>query len=152
MKQLIRLFLLLLPIHLHAVDSNPLPFETPEQEQRYQLLTQELRCVVCQNQSVADSNAELAQDMRELVRQKILAGETDAQIALYLVERYGDFVLYNPPLKPKTYVLWIGPLILLTGALILLIYFIRNHTQTTVTSPTLTPEEREKITPFIDKK
>jgi cytochrome c-type biogenesis protein CcmH len=152
MKSLKYFFLiLLLPVNLHAIDSNPIPFDNPEQEQRYQQLTQELRCVVCQNQSVADSNADLAQDIRKIVRQKILAGKTDAQIALYLVERYGDFVLYNPPLKPKTYFLWLGPSILLLMALIILIYFIRRHTQTTATPPTLTAEEREKITPFISK-
>jgi len=83
------------------VDKNPIEFANVEQEERFSNLINELRCVVCQNQSVADSNAELAQDVRDLVRNKILEGQTDLQITDFLVDRYGDFVLYNPPLKPK---------------------------------------------------
>lgn len=133
------------PICLYAIDKESIAFTNPEQERRYQILTTELRCVVCQNQSVADSNAELAQDVRDLVRNMIIEGQTDSQITYFLVERYGDFVLYNPPLKPKTYVLWAGPGVLLLLALFMLVYFIRRHARATATPPSLTEEERHKI-------
>lgn len=145
------LILLILPFYLYAVDKNPIEFTDQEQEQRYQALTQILRCVVCQNQSLADSNAELAQDLRDLVRNKIIEGQTDQQITEFLVERYGDFVLYNPPLQPKTYALWWGPLVLVLIAFFMLLYFIRRHAKTTAEPPTLTEEERDKIKQALDK-
>lgn len=88
-------------------------FETPEQLARYERLTHEFRCVVCQNQSVAESNVDLARDLRRITRDMILAGKTDAEIKQFMTDRYGDFVLYNPPLKPITYLLWGAPVILL---------------------------------------
>ncbi len=136
---------------LYAVDKNPIEFENPEQEQRYKMLIDELRCVVCQNQSVGDSNAELAQDIRELVRNQIRAGESNQQITDFMVERYGEFVLYNPPLNTKNYVLWYGPLALLLLAFIMLVYFIRRHAKTTATPPSLTDEERLKINEVLKK-
>jgi cytochrome c-type biogenesis protein CcmH len=139
------LILFILPFQLYAVDKNPTEFDTLDQETRFSELTKEFRCVVCQNQSVADSNAELAQDVRNLVRQKILEGQTDQEISDFLIERYGDFVLYNPPLEPKTYVLWLGPLVLVLIALMVLVYFIRRHAKTTTDTPSLTEEERNKI-------
>ncbi len=142
MKKIIFL-LLIIPIQLYAVDKNPIEFANVEQEERFSNLINELRCVVCQNQSVADSNAELAQDVRDLVRNKILEGKTDLQITDFLVDRYGDFVLYNPPLKPKTYVLWLGPLVLVLLAFIVFIYIIRSHAKSTPS--TLTEKERNII-------
>ncbi len=147
----ITLIFLLLAHPLYAVDSNPTDFDNPAEEQRFSALIEELRCVVCQNQSVADSNAELAQDIRDLVREKIREGQTDEEITDFMVERYGDFVLYNPPLRPKTYVLWWGPLVLVLIAFLVLVYFIRRHAQTTATPPTLTDEERKKIKQALEK-
>lgn len=145
-KILFILILFILPSYLvYAVDKNPLTFTNPNQESRYQNLTAELRCVVCQNQSVADSNAELAQDVRDLVRNMIIQGQSDEQITSFLVERYGDFVLYNPPVKAKTYLLWLGPVILLLVGLIGLGYFIRRHAQATAIPPALTATEQQKI-------
>ena len=83
-----------------------------EQTQRFQNLIEELRCLVCQNQSIAESNAGLATDLRAQVTEQISAGKTDAEIKTYLQARYGDFVLYNPPLTAKTAVLWAGPFVL----------------------------------------
>jgi cytochrome c-type biogenesis protein CcmH len=88
-------------------------FETPEQLRRYEAMINDLRCVVCQNQSVAESNVDLARDLRRITRDMILAGATDAEIKKFMTDRYGDFVLYNPPLKPITYLLWGAPVILL---------------------------------------
>lgn len=140
------LFLILLLPHLtYAIDQNPMEFDTPEQQERFWKLANELRCVVCQNQSVADSNAGIAQDVRDVVRDMILKGKTDDEIYTFLVERYSDYVLYNPPLKPKTYVLWIGPAILLFIALLGLILAIRHHAKATAKPESLTTEEQQKI-------
>lgn len=98
----------------------PLVFANQQQQQRFDKLTQELRCLVCQNQNLADSDAPLAHDLRREVHQMLLAGRTNEQIKQFLVQRYGDFVLYRPPVQKNTYLLWLAPLILLlTGAWIL---------------------------------
>jgi cytochrome c-type biogenesis protein CcmH len=98
-----------------AID--PLPFKDHAQELRFQHLTRQLRCMVCQNETLADSNADLARDMRHEVFRLMQQGKTDAQIKQYLVDRYSDFVLYDPPVQPGTWLLWFGPLlILLAGA------------------------------------
>jgi cytochrome c-type biogenesis protein CcmH len=140
MKKL-AILLLLLPITVFAIDKHPIEFSNITQESRYQKLIDEFRCVVCQNQSVADSNADLAQDVRNMV----LQGKTDDEISAFLVERYGDFVLYNPPMKPATYLLWLGPLALLFIALLALIYIIRRHATQTAQPIELTEEETQKI-------
>lgn len=88
-------------------------FKDPELSARYQSLTEELRCVICLNQSIASSTAPLARDMRQLVAQRIRAGDTNAEIKQILVNRYGTFVLYDPPFVPKTWALWLGPVVLL---------------------------------------
>jgi len=150
MKKII-LICFLYPLSLYAVDRNTADIFTENQESRYKSLINELRCVVCQNQSLADSNAELAQDLRDQVRTMILDEKTDDEITEFLVSRYGDFVLYNPPLKSKTYILWIAPLILLCLALIILIYFIRQHAKTATTSASLTEEEEQKIKQLLSK-
>lgn len=95
-------------------------FETPEQLVRYERMINNLRCVVCQNQSVAESQVDLARDLRRITRDMILDGRTDVEIEQYMVDRYGDFVLYNPPLNPTTYLLWGAPVILLlVGAVVM---------------------------------
>jgi cytochrome c-type biogenesis protein CcmH len=95
----------------------PIDYQSPAEEQRFKSLTAELRCVMCQNQSIADSNAPIAHDLRVEVLKLMREGNTDAQIKQYLVERYTDFVLYEPPMKKSTWLLWLGPfLILLLGA------------------------------------
>ena len=100
----------------------PLPFQNQAQEVRFQNLTKQLRCLVCQNENLADSNAELARDLRLEVFKLMQQGRTDAQIKQYLVARYSKFVLYDPPLEPSTWLLWFGPaLILLAGAGVVLV-------------------------------
>lgn len=93
----------------------------PEQEARYRTLIHEMRCLVCQNQTIADSNAELAADLRKQVHERIVAGESDADIRRYVTDRYGDFVLYKPPLSPRTLLLWIGPFVVVIGALLIVL-------------------------------
>ncbi len=139
------LWLSIVSSSLYAVDKHPTEFATAMEEARYQLLTEELRCVVCQNQSIADSNAELAQDMRDLIRQMIVEGKTNKDITGFLVERYGDFVLYNPPMKSSTYLLWLGPLVLLLSGLAMVMVFVRRHANATAVPPTLTAEEQQQL-------
>jgi cytochrome c-type biogenesis protein CcmH len=95
-------------------------FDSPAQEQQFRELTEELRCLVCQNESLAGSQAELAQDLRREVYQMMRAGKSREEVINFLVARYGDFVLYSPPLKPSTYVLWFGPLVLVVVGAVLL--------------------------------
>ncbi len=110
-----RLFLLasvLFSLSLHANEA-ALNAEDPAIEARLVKLAEDLRCLVCQNESLAGSNAELAQDLRREIREQMKAGKNDQEVIAYLTERYGDFVLYRPPFKPVTYLLWLGPLLFL---------------------------------------
>jgi len=97
----------------HAIDVERL--DDPALQQRYERLTRELRCLVCQNETIADSNATLAADLRREVRDMMVAGNSDVEIRTFLTERYGDFVLYRPPLAPRTWLLWAAPVLLLLG-------------------------------------
>ncbi|MBF0095575.1 MAG: cytochrome c-type biogenesis protein CcmH, partial [Alphaproteobacteria bacterium] len=99
----------------------------PALEARAREVSLELRCVVCQNQSIDDSNAELAHDMRVLVRKRIAAGDSNPQVIQYLVDRYGDFVTLKPPFKASTLVLWFGPLLLLAAAVFAARTFFRRR-------------------------
>ena len=101
--------------------------EEPWVEARMLHLSEELRCLVCQNETLASSRAELANDLRREVRMLIKSGKTDAEIRDFLVSRYGDFVLYRPPVKPTTWLLWLGPFVLLLGGLAVLIFFLRQQ-------------------------
>lgn len=102
---------LLLPNLASAIDA--LPFKDRAEEQRFQHLARQLRCLVCQNESLADSSADLAKDLREEVFEQMRQGKSDDEIKQYLTARYSDFVLYNPPLKGGTLLLWFGPLLIL---------------------------------------
>ncbi len=109
---------LLLAVALGQAQAADTPFEFADAatEQRYHKLAAELRCLVCQNQSLADSHADLAQDLRDEVYRMLNEGRTDEEIVGFLVERYGDFVLYRPPVSGTTSLLWFGPVLLLLGA------------------------------------
>jgi cytochrome c-type biogenesis protein CcmH len=106
----------LLSFQALAVDTGP-AFADPAQQARYEHLIRELRCLVCQNQSIADSNASLASDLRREVREMMLVGRSDAEIRAFMTERYGDFVLYKPPVAPRTWLLWLAPALLLLGGI-----------------------------------
>lgn len=112
-KILFLLFFLILGMHTPA---DPIPtyrFDNVKQEQQFIKLTDELRCVVCQNQTIASSNTPLASDLRQIIYQKILLGEQNDAIKAFVVDRYGDFVLYQPPFNHVTLLLWLGPIFLL---------------------------------------
>lgn len=98
----------------------PLVFENQQQQDRFDRLTRELRCLVCQNQNLSDSDAPLAHDLRREVHNMLQSGQSNDQIKLFLVERYGDFVLYRPPVQKNTYLLWLAPLMLLLGGALVL--------------------------------
>jgi cytochrome c-type biogenesis protein CcmH len=101
--------------------------DDPALEARARALSANIRCLVCQNESIDSSNADLARDLRVLVRERLVAGDSDREVLDYLVARYGDFVLFKPPLKPATYLLWFGPgILLLLGAVGLWLYFRRR--------------------------
>jgi cytochrome c-type biogenesis protein CcmH len=107
---------MLLAMQALAIDTGR-AFEDSAQQARYERLIKDLRCLVCQNQSIADSNATLAGDLRREVREMMIAGQTDDQIRDFMTARYGDFVLYRPPVSPRTWLLWSAPVLLLLGGL-----------------------------------
>lgn len=101
-------------------------FDDPEKEARFKQLSEELRCLVCQNQTLADSGAGLALDLKKELQKLVLRDASDEEIKTFMVSRYGDFVLYKPPVKTTTYLLWFGPFLLAIIALIILMRVIRN--------------------------
>ena len=105
---------------------NDAPLDDPVLESRARDLARQIRCLVCQNQSIFDSDADLAKDLRQVVRERIILGESDLAVADYLVARYGDFVLLKPPIKPKTYLLWFGPALIMLFAGIGVVRFLRR--------------------------
>ena len=115
----------------HAGEAAPLA-DDPVTEQRLMVISEELRCLVCQNESLAGSRADLALDLRREIRTLIKAGKTDAQIMEFMVSRYGDFVLYRPPVKPITWALWFGPFLLLVGAVVVLVRMVRRNQRAAV--------------------
>ena len=115
MKVLVALVVALLTAQLAlAIDSAP-AFSDPAQQARYERVIRELRCLVCRSETIADSNATLAADLRRQVREMMAAGKTDQEIFQHMTDRYGDYVLYNPPLAARTWLLWGGPILLLLG-------------------------------------
>jgi cytochrome c-type biogenesis protein CcmH len=120
--------------------------QNPALEQRARGLSKQLRCLVCQNQSIDDSDADLARDLRGIVREQLVAGESDGEIIAYVTARYGDFVLLKPPVKPATWGLWFGPaLVLVIAAAGLVIYVRARSGQREHRLPDLDPEERRRL-------
>jgi len=123
----------------------------PAQESRARALSAEIRCLVCQNQSIDDSDASLARDLRLLVREQITAGKTDQGIRDFLVARYGDFVLLKPPVKASTFLLWFGPLIVFAIGLIGLIVFFRSRSRgATAPATFLNTDEQARVERLLD--
>jgi cytochrome c-type biogenesis protein CcmH len=117
----------------------------PALEARARAISLELRCLVCQNQSIDDSNADLAHDLRVLVRERLVKGVSDKQVIDYVAARYGDYVLLKPPVKPATWALWFGPLgVVLVGAAAVLVYFRRRGAPAAAPVP-LSDEEKRRL-------
>ena len=125
-------------------------FENEEQLARYKTLIYELRCLVCQNQNLADSDADLAADLRREVYRMIIEGKSDDDIVDFMVARYGDFVLYRPPLKATTVLLWVGPFVLGAGAIALLIVQLRRRRAVQSASTPLSAEERARLHALLE--
>jgi cytochrome c-type biogenesis protein CcmH len=142
MRRLLFLFFLsLFVFNANPNENKPIDTQT---EQRIRQLSEKLRCLVCQNQTLADSNAELAGDLRRQVREQIDAGRSDEQIVDYLVQRYGDFVLYDPPFKAITLLLWIGPFVLLAAAALVLVATLRRRRRAPE-EPALGPDDKRLV-------
>ena len=152
MKRTFRFVLIILMLltgsSLYAED-RPVAFNDQVLEERYYALIEEIRCLVCQNQSLADSHADLAQDLRNEIYQMIVAGDEDKQIVQFLVERYGDFVLYRPPLQENTWLLWFGPFLFLFITVVIAILLVRKQANENVTK--MSEEEQRRLAEIIDK-
>jgi cytochrome c-type biogenesis protein CcmH len=121
--------------------------DDPELERRARELAKELRCLVCQNQSIDDSDADLARDLRQLVRERLLAGDSDDEIIEFVTARYGDFVLLRPPVKPSTWGLWYGPPVIFGLAAIAIVFYMRRRRSDPVQAPAedLSAEEQARL-------
>lgn len=137
------------PLTVWAKEAIPVA-EDPEIEKRMLALTVDLRCLVCQNESIADSRAEFSNDIRREIREQIKANKTDKEIVQFLVDRYGDFVLYNPPMKPTTILLWFGPVILfMIGLGSLVVYLRRRRLQ--IEDVALSPEQLNEAEALLNE-
>jgi cytochrome c-type biogenesis protein CcmH len=142
MKLLAALLLAVAPLLAWCGEAVPTA-QDPVQEKRAVKLAEQLRCLVCQNQSIAESNAELAVDLRRQIHEQITAGRSDSEIVAFMVQRYGDFVLYRPPWKLTTVLLWLGPLLLLAIGAGALARYLRQRRRSVVERE-LTEEERRR--------
>lgn len=153
MKRTLRFFLLIGTMSFYSAtwadEARPLQ-ENQVVEAQVQRLSEELRCLVCQNQTLADSHSELANDLRQEIREMAARGMTDQAITDYLVQRYGDFVRYKPPLKSSTVLLWFGPFLLLLGALSGLLIMLRRRASATEDLP-LSDEEARKVNALLSE-
>lgn len=147
LKLMLISLILVLPLMASAAIS-PLEFDNPDQEKRFKNLIAELRCLVCQNQSLADSNAELAQDLRREVYTMIKRGDSNKEITEFLVARYSDFVLYRPPFKASTLLLWLGPFLLLLIAAAVL--WINVRRQGRVESASISDQDHKRAQALLE--
>ncbi|HKB64574.1 MAG TPA: cytochrome c-type biogenesis protein [Pyrinomonadaceae bacterium] len=123
--------------------------DDPALEERVMNLSKELRCLVCQNETLADSRADLAEDLRNQIREQMKAGKSDKQIVAYLTQRYGKFILYNPPIDPTTYLLWFGPFVLLLAGLFVLFRFVKQR-RGLITDQPLSTDERQRAEDLLN--
>ena len=144
MKRIILLLAIIFAlVPFPAVAGEAQPNEDPQIEARMKALTEQLRCLVCQNETLADSRADLAEDLRREIRKEIKAGKSDPEIIAFLTQRYGDFILYNPPVKLSTYLLWFGPFVLMVAGITLLYSYVRRR-KTLIEDKPLTTSERKQ--------
>ena len=143
MKRIALLILLVICFATVALAKEAKPAEDPQIEQRMRALTEQLRCLVCQNETLADSRADLAEDLRKEIREQMKAGKSDQEIIAFLTQRYGDFVLYKPPVKSTTYLLWFGPFVLLFAGTGVLYRYLKRRRELIDDKP-LTADERKR--------
>ena len=148
-KQLLICFVILsLAVMVVAWDVRPASGDDPVVEKRLMDLSKELRCLVCQNETLADSQASLAEDLRREIREQIKAGKSDQEIISFLTQRYGQFILYRPRVTPTTYLLWFGPFVLLIGGLVVLFRYIRYNRDSVKEEP-LNSEDRRRAAELL---
>ncbi|GGK05367.1 cytochrome c-type biogenesis protein [Pseudomonas matsuisoli] len=145
--KVLALLLLLCGVAHAAIDTYT--FASDAERARYRHLTEELRCPKCQNQNIADSNAPIAKDLRAEIYRMLSAGESDAQIVDYLVLRYGDFVMYKPPLTGRTLLLWCGPAVLLAGGFVVLGIIVRRRRRVRRVPNGLTADEQQRLAQLL---
>lgn len=138
----------------NSVQANDEPIEFTDHvlEQRYESILEETRCLVCQNQSLADSNAELAQDLKKEIYDMIVSGKGDDEIIKFLVDRYGDFVLYRPPLKENTWLLWFGPFLFLLVGIVAAIIIIKKQSRSKDTEVQIDEEQQQRLNNILSEK
>ncbi|WP_411728228.1 cytochrome c-type biogenesis protein CcmH [Methyloglobulus sp.] len=146
MKGWLNVVLLLISTQGFAIDDHQLA--DPEQQKSYETIISELRCLVCQNQTIADSNAELATDLRRQVYEMLQQGKSKDDIVNFMTDRYGDFVLYNPPLKTKTALLWLGPIAFLITGFAIIFWFIRRKKEAATT--VIDKDKQEKMRRLLE--
>ena len=139
-----------LPLNVVAVEPSEI-LQNPQLEKRARSLSQNIRCLVCQNQSIDDSNASLAKDLRKIVREQLVSGASDDEIYNFLIERYGDFVLLRPPVKATTYILWYGPLFIFFAGLLSSALFLIRRKRILPEEP-LSHSEKEELSRLISRK
>ncbi len=150
-KQILAVAALLLGLFVLAAGDSALaqvydpPLPDPAQEARARGLHKQLRCLVCQNQSIVDSNADLARDLRIIVRERVAAGESDQQVLDFMVARYGDWVLMNPPFKATTVILWAGPGLIFLGAAVGVFFYFRRVRRQFAAAVPLSKAERRRL-------
>lgn len=142
--------LLFLALSARAVTGPDEMLADPELEARARALGKELRCLVCQNQSIDDSDAPLARDLRRIVREQLVAGASEAEIKRFLVERYGEFVLLKPPVSPATWLLWAGPFLMAAAGAALVWTFVRARSVRPEEVTELTAEERQALERLLE--
>src|SRR5437660_11634512 len=143
MKRIVFLISLVICFASVALAKEAKPAEDPQIAQRMRALTEQLRCLVCQNETLADSRADLAEDLRKTIREQMKAGKSDQEIIAFLTQRYGDFVLYKPPVKSTTYLLWFGPFVLLVGGTGVLYRYLKKRREMIHEKP-LSADERKR--------
>ena len=143
MKRIVFLISLVICFASVALAKEAKPAEDPQIEQRMRALTEQLRCLVCQNETLADSRADLAEGLRQEIREQMKAGKSDQEIIAFLTQRYGDFVLYKPPVKSTTYLLWFGPFVLLFAGTGVLYLYLKKRRELIDDQP-LTADERTR--------
>lgn len=148
--RLLALMLLAAALPALAVEPDEI-LDDPGLEARARVLSKDIRCLVCQNESIDSSNAEMAKDLRVLVRERLVAGDSDEEVFDYLVARYGDYVLLEPPMRPRTYLLWFGPaLLLLLGGLGVALFF-RGRRKAAAQPAPLTAAERNRLQELLEE-
>ena len=143
MKQIVLAITFILFVASLIAATHAQPADDAQLEQRMRNLTQQLRCMVCRNETLADSQADLAADMRQQIREQMKAGRSDQEIIGFLTQRYGDFILYKPPVKMTTYLLWFGPFVLLLGGTAMLYRYVKRRSELIREKP-LTADERRR--------